>query len=118
MLLTPKDFGTRHGDAATTRIRVLLQRLPVYLIELALLDVDFGFGGRQRLSGLEREAGQCKLGSRDGVEDADSSTPDEHVDQRVLEQRGEDEHEADGHPDVDTPRSTPTAVVVSSRPVL
>jgi len=72
-----------------------------HLIQLALLDVDVGFRRRQRLGRLERKAGQGELRSRDGVEDADAAPSHEHVDERVLEQRREHEHQTDRHPDVD-----------------
>jgi len=76
------------------------QRLLQYLVQLALLDVDFGLGRRRRLGRLERKAGQGKLWSRDGVQDTNSAPPNENVDEGVLEQRSEHEHKTNGHPDV------------------
>ena len=75
-------------------------RFPLYLVQLAFFDVDFGLGRRRRLCRLERKAGQGELWPRDGVQDADSASPNEDVDERVLEQRSEHEHETNGHPDV------------------
>jgi len=73
---------------------------PYYLVQLALFDVYFRFGRRRRLCRLKRKAGQRELRSRDGVEDTNAPPPDKDVDERVLEQRREDEDQTDRHPDI------------------